>query len=138
MDLERSNMLTRQEILNQYLNNLKYRKIHDVLSHHDLQYFTSLYLIICYITNKPTDNNTPRILFNDISSQSPSVDIKHKFHPYLQSPDLNIKNIIKCTKHIEHTTTRYDLIEGLNRLIDILESFEQSKLLPNNNQQVWI
>lgn len=130
-------MLTRQDILNQYLNKLEYRKICDVLSDYDFRYFTSLYLIICYIANESNSDIT-RNLFNDISSQSPSVDIKHKFYPYLQASDLNIKALINCTKTIKRTTTRYDLIEGLNRLIDILESFEQSKLLPSNNQQVWL
>ena len=137
MDLERLTMLTRQDILNQYLNNLEYRKICDVLSDYDFRYFTSLYLIICYIANESNSDIT-RNLFNDISSQSPPVDIKHKFYPYLQSSDLNIKALINCTKTIKRTTTRHDLIEGLNRLIDILESFEQSKLSPSNNQQVWL
>lgn len=130
-------MLTCQEILKQHLDNPPFRKICNVLSDYDLQYFTSLYLIICYIVNK-SNNDITRNLFNDISSQSPSVDIKHKFYPYLQASDLNIKALINCTKTIKRTTTRYDLIEGLNRLIDILESFEQSKLSPSNNQQVWL
>ena len=137
MDLERSNMLTRQEILKQHLDNPPFRKIYNVLSDYDFQYFTSLYLIICYIANESNSDIT-RNLFNDISSQSPSTNIQYKFYPYLQSPDLNIKALINCTKTIKRTTTRYDLIEGLNRLIDILESFEQSKLPPSNNQQLWV
>lgn len=137
MDLERLNMLTRQDILIQHLNKPPFRKICNVLSDYDLQYFTSLYLIICYIANKSNSDIT-RNLFNDILSQSPSVDIKHKFYPYLQASDLNIKALINCTKTIKRTTTHYDLIDGLNRLIDILESFEQSKLTPNNNQQIWL
>ena len=137
MDLERLNMLTRQEILIQHLNKPPFRKICNILSDYDLRYFTSLYLIICYIVNESNSDITKK-LFNDISSQSPSVGIKHKFYPYLQASDLNIKALINCTKTIKRTTTHYDLIEGLNRLIDILESFEQSKLTPSNNQQLWI
>ena len=137
MVLERPNMLTRQDILKQHLDNPPFRQICNVLSDYDLQYFTSLYLIICYIVNK-SNNDITRNLFNDISSQSPSVNIKYKLYPYLQASDLNIKALINCTKNIKRTTTRYDLIEGLNYLLDILESFEQSKLPPNNNQQLWI
>ena len=137
MALERSNMLTHQDILKQHLDNPPFRKICNVLSDYDLQYFTSLYLIICYIVNK-SNNDITKNLFNDISSQSPSVNIKYKFYPYLQASDLNIKALINCTKTIKRTTTHYDRIEGLNHLIDILESFEQSKLTPSNNQQVWL
>lgn len=129
-------MSNRTEILNQYLNDPQYRQICNIFNHDDFERYVPLYLIIGYIMNQP-DGDKPKNLYTDIHRRPSSI--LDQLHPYLIASDLNINAIIKCIRHIDCTETKRILKVGFYPFLDILETFlQQSKLPPNNNQQLWV
>lgn len=129
-------MSNQTEILKQYLNDPQYRCISNIFNDNDLKRYVPLYLVIGYIINQP-DGGTLRNLYTNILRQPSSI--LEQLYPYLTASDLNIDAIIKCIKHIDRAESRQIVKLGFSPFLDILETFlQQSKLPPNNNQQLWI
>lgn len=84
-----------------------------------------------------SDGDTPRNLYTNILRR-PSA-ILEQLQPYLTASDLNIDAIIKCIKHIDNAESKKILKLGFSPFLNTLETFsQQSKLSPNNNQQLWL
>lgn len=129
-------MSNRTEILNQYLSDPQYRQIRNIFNDEDFERYVPLYLIIGYIMNQP-DGDKPKNLYADIHRRPSSI--LNQLRPYLIASDLNINAIIECIRHMDRTKTKRILKVGFPLFLDILETFlQQSKLPPNNNQQLWL
>ena len=129
-------MSNRTEILNQYLSDPQYRQIRNIFNDEDFERYVPLYLIIGYIMNQPYGNK-PKNLYTDIHRRPSSV--LDQLRPYLIASDLNIDAIIKCIRHIDNVESKKILKLGFSPFLNALETFsQQSKLSPNNNQQVWL
>ena len=136
MAVERTNMSNQTEILNQYLSDPQYRQIRNIFNDEDFERYVPLYLIIGYIMNQPYGDK-PKNLYTDVHRRPSSI--LNQLRPYLIASDLNIDAIIECIRHIDRTETKRILKVGFPLFLDILETFlQQSKLPPNNNQQLWL